>query len=125
MNTLREVAARYPDLFTPDWTTDLTCGSGWSTIASDACDQLDALRRRDNATLRIHHISRNFGGLRLWAEPATSEVRTIVDGAERLSRYACEHCNDFGKFGGHLFGAWMTLCHDCDDREFSPERGQR
>lgn len=125
MKTLHDVAARFPALYAPGWTTDLTCGSGWSTIAGDACDQLDAVRRRDRAGLRVHHIVRNSGGLRIWAEPATSEVRTIVEWAERLSRYSCERCNDLGTFSGHLFGAWRTLCHDGDDREFGLRRGQR
>ena len=124
MNTLHEVAALYPELFAQNWTTDLTCGSGWSALAGDACNQLAALRSRDNADLRVHHISRSFGG-RLWAEPTTSEVRTIVEWAERASRYACQHCNDYGTFTGHLFGGWLTLCGDCEDREFGPGRGQR
>ncbi|MDT8853442.1 hypothetical protein RNZ50_00015 [Paracoccaceae bacterium Fryx2] len=125
MNTLHHVAARFPDLFVPNWTTDLTCGSSWSTIASDACNQLDALRRRDDAGLRVHHISRNFGGLRLWAEPATSQVRTIVDWAERLSRYSCEYCKSPGVYREHPFGAWLTLCPDCAERELGFDRGRR
>ncbi len=120
MNTLKEVAEQFPALFAPCWTTDLTCGSGWSTLAGDACNQLDALHHRDNPGLRVHHISRNFGGLRLWAEPATAEVRNIVDRAERLSRYSCEYCHRPGAFGEHRFGAWLTLCPDCADRELGP-----
>lgn len=124
MNTFHEIAACFPELFASGWTTDLTCSSGWSIIAKDACNQLDALRRREHRALKVHHISRNFGGLRLWAEPATSEVRTIVDWAERLSRYACEYCDRPGEFREHRFGAWLTLCSDCADRELGSERGQ-
>lgn len=96
------------------------CEDGWFDIIRPLSATLEALIRglpEDERHLhRAFTVKQTFGLLRFYMKyhsPMTEEMRFVIEMAERLSAFTCEHCGLEGSLRKR--GAWVkTLCAEHD-----------
>lgn len=103
------MVAQYPENFSACF--DFSSPAGWDTLVEHLCHRVIAL----DPDIKIEQVKDKFGELRFYTSPTSTEVRELIDAAERESAHTCESC---GAPGEHVNkGGWIiTVCKNCWDK---------
>lgn len=107
-NELRE---RFP-WFQPVW--GIECQEGWYGLLESLCEAIQAASPPDQ--FKIIQVKEKFGGLRVYADGYTDEIRSLLYDAETDSFEVCELCGskDGVKVGAKDGTRWVrALCEKC------------
>jgi len=101
---------KYPGLFdTETWGNFISFGfeKGWEEIVDKACEQLWFLE-----DVIVVQVKEKFGGLRIYTNFYTEEVKNIISAAEVTASRTCEFFGSIEKVSAK--GDWIkTLCEKC------------
>lgn len=70
----------------------------------------------DDKLPKVLQIKEKFGGLRFYMANETSEIRVLIEEAQRTSFLLCEVCGQDGK-GFNDDGWYRTVCEACKGKE--------
>ena len=91
-----------------------SCGTGWKPIiewALESLANLDSLPQ----PLQIVQIKEKFGGLRIYTNFSSDEIRTIIKTAEDWALKTCMYCSTTDKVSLRTEKWWLTLCDSCNE----------
>ena len=110
-----EFKERYPELFNSGDEgsfISFQIGNGWKDIVDAACMQLWFID-----DVQISQVKEKFGGLRIYTNTYTDEVKEIINEAEVAASKTCEFCGSTEGVTNKSFrnkGSWMkSLCTQC------------
>lgn len=102
---------------------EIACGDGWFNLLTQLSRDIEAIANQmkmagyDDDELPIAlQVKEKFGGLRFYMANETSEIRVLIEQAQRTSFLLCEMCGEDGK--GFDDDGWRrTVCEACKGKE--------
>ena len=103
------LAANFPNFFRKA-SSYPNVGNGWYELIVELCTTIQ--NSNPPADFEVAICNKQFGGLRVYANNATTEINILIHQAEDRSYEICESC---GKAGELIKGGrwWQTLCGEC------------
>jgi len=85
-------------------------GGGWNNLYKNLLDELTPYN------VVILQAKEKYGILRVYCDPCTEEIQTILDRYDDISKTICEMCGKDGSLR-ELRGNWLkTICDICCDK---------
>lgn len=92
----------------------ILCGDGWYVLLDVLCGTIKRLVDSGKIkSIEATQVKQKFGGLRFYYEPHNEELDSIIEFAEILSYYICEHCGMSDSSVVQTKGYVLTLCKNC------------
>lgn len=93
----------------------IECGDGWREILKPIFDYVSEYNKEhaDDSQLEFMQIKEKFGGLRVYMNFYTEELRELIEKAEMASYETCEMCGSTENVGTIINGWITTCCEDC------------
>ena len=89
-------------------------GDGWYNILEDLFLNIEKLKLPED--FKIVQVKEKFGCLRVYFEPHTEEIDTLVAQAEGKSLLTCEECGETGRLRTQDRSWVKTLCDKHDSK---------
>lgn len=112
--TLLSLSEKYPNAFkykAENFGFDRSgfqCDDGWAVILEPVAKYLHEYNSGHAPPIKVVQIKQKFGGLRVYVQGVTPELRRLIDVAEQVSYLTCEVCGETGELRR---GRWIqTLC---------------
>lgn len=93
------------------------CGKGWYKLLDPIFEYVEKynneVAKGEEEKITFLQIKEKFGGLRVYTNFVTDELRELIDKAEDESYKTCEICGSVEDVGTAYEGWLVTECHSC------------